>query len=307
MASFIKLFVFFECAYRLVLSYRSISIGNAGKYIFAEEDPVFCRLLDRLYRLREKVTNPIPNRVLVFYSANSTYSPILDQIRTNAECRKWTENGHYWLHNTNQVFLSVIPIDSEQDLLDIEWNVQLELSGTLLIAECSEEIDLGFADCRRFFRLLARLNMYQHVVNKRLFSLLFIYQNKKQESLSRKIVTTFLLEPELAKMHSAVVVFEMNAGAKKPRLFFTRVSFVRPLKNVCFIDGDYLEDHKLDEMIITRHLLAIDHHNRTLQCNFHHSLLRIGSHQVCLIICSFYSTKSSVFLEFVLPIQAWSR
>lgn len=268
---------------RVTSSYQSQSIGieNDSKFVYANEEPVFCRVLERVYRFKNQVESPIPNRVLIFHSSNSSHSPLLNQLFSHQECKNWANpNRHHWLHNRNSVFLSLILIGSEQDLYAIEWNVQPDLKGTLLVAECSEEIGLGFPDCRQFFRLLARLNLYQQEVTKRFFSLLFVYQSTKQESLSYQIVSTFLQEPDLAKMHSAVVVFDMKKRQKNIRLLFSRISFIRPLKNVCFVESDYLEDPLLDEMRITRHLLAIDSGDRILKCDFQYSLLKFATNMV---------------------------
>ena len=250
---------------------------------------IICDLLDQIWRLQSQIRTPVPTKVLMFRHMLSVHSPFMKVLHRDERCAKWRQyNSFPSIHNMNGNYWSMLPMYSLSDLHLIEWNMELNLKGSLIVIECSDEHQLGLMYCFQFIKFLAQLNRYYLNIAKRMFFLVLVHYSslaKDPKYLFDQTVSVFFEEKDLMKSHAAVIQYNWNQ--KTNQFDFARVGYVRPLENVCFVKQAYLEQSELTINNLTRHLLAIDHNNQKIKCNFQNTTLVVGINPVCFQFCCF--------------------
>lgn len=238
-------------------------------------ETVMCDFFKKLWILRPQINIPIPFKVLMFQNVQSAQSPLLKTIQSNDRCVQWkNSNVFYWLHNRGEHFWSTILLKNYTNLSEINWKLNLDMTGSLIILECAEDYTIGFTDCSRILKLLAEVLKHHQLISKRMFFVILVYQRNNQgtQTLFLQIVRTFLQYKRLDKTHAAVV--SINWQTDRNQLIFERVGYVRPLKNICLFKEEYFEELELNAAQLVRHLLAIDSYDQVIKCDFHNSTLK---------------------------------
>ena len=171
----------------------------------------------------------------------------------------------------------MLTVLNRSQVLDVKWNIDLDLKGVLVVLECANEDKFGNRYCLQLVEHLAQQSQHPEQNSKRIFFLIFFYQ--KSNLQYNKLIKTYLNNRSLSKSHAALLVYNWS----KKQLNFECVAYVRPLKNVCLVVNVYHEQSNVNVQDLIRNLLAIDLlNNRKFRCSFENITLNIAVNEVCI-------------------------
>src|SRR5699024_9315935 len=113
---------------------------------------------------------------------------------------------------------------------------------------------------------ISELTLVDKLVVRRIFAILLVYET--DGSMSTPLRNALLQQQSLlfSKTHALIVSFQSVDKGKE--IVFDQLTFVRPLRNACTVDQNFLTLHELNVRLLFRWLLARDESGNVINCDF---------------------------------------
>ena len=216
---------------------------------------MFCHFFARIDRLQSKIQSPLPSKVTFLHSPFSIDSPLFALLSEPKQACS---------------VASVITIVNDSSLVELELSSPINLKGKLFVLECATESRIGFTQCARLLGQISEHNLLDRFVARRMFVMFLVYDTSSANTIARQLrqMLSGPFENALSKLHAVIVTFRIES--RKNQFHFDRITYVRPLKNACFIEPKrkFLESRQFNLTMLMRLMLARDHNDQLIRCNF---------------------------------------
>lgn len=226
---------------------------------------ILCQFYTRIRQLHRPIEHPLPSDVVFVHNERSTKSPFLSLLNAKK--------------SSGCSLIKVLSIGNETHLS--HFQVLSLIRSKFLLLECSGKVKLGLELCFRLLKRISELTLVDKLVVRRIFTILLVY---KENLKNDKLISTQLQNAlfQQSKTHALIINFK-NVD-KENDITFEHMTFVRPLRNVCTVEGSFLTLPELNVSLLFRWLLARDANGKVINCDFKNKKLNAVVTQVRRII-----------------------